>query len=425
VSLFESCCDSGGESSVSVCHQFDGVFMAQNYSHIDRRHLIATSILLPAANIPWPALALQIADAATGNEPPSEDGNADFANAWQLEQPGLVPVAGVPDVPETLVKELSRPRIASLSDLDRFVHSRTKSTFIRWFNQVVANRLEFKGKAINDEDAESNYRKFWSAYLIGRTVSPLVFFAYMSVFINERGGNLKSKTEGYGDKGAHPGISYLFDSVERKDAKGRIWRKKSYNVPSNWTAYRLFHDAAFISAHGALPGAEGLSNTRDLRWNGAVYPLDSITDSGQASVTMYIREADFFKFRGRGLIQTTWRGAYKKLVQEIRRYEGSSLLLRSYQRAWSSGSMDDICSRSTNFDWDSIFAEPSQFMICRAIDLHAADTNYNRLSADAGILNSGARTKGSVAYMGRCIGGSEQYGATLKARVRQLCLALS
>jgi hypothetical protein len=97
------------------------------------------------------------------------------------------------------------------------------------------------------------------------------FLAYMSIFINERNGDLVSKSELYGMKG-HPGISYLFDAFEITTSGGRSFRKASYNRGPNKLSGQSFVDGQFNTTHGGLPLSERLKDTDDPVWSGMVYP---------------------------------------------------------------------------------------------------------------------------------------------------------
>ncbi|MER8388349.1 hypothetical protein NKH14_23015 [Mesorhizobium sp. M1380] len=244
----------------------------------------------------------------------------------------------------------------------------------------------------------------------------------MSVFINEVEGRLVNRSEATGTKD-HLGISYLFDVVERTDPKtGRVWRKQSYNVGAlNRSAGLLFSDALFNKAHGSLALGSQLANTKDPVWYGSRYPVEIFAVSQKQSEVGYILEADFYKFRGRGLIQTTWRENYKKIIRFIKSYKGTSEVINEYKEQWSALSDDDACTVSTNSDWDSLFGDSGKAVLCEAIRIHANQGKYLPLASATDELNG--THKGSLVFIGNSIGGNG-YGQRLKGRVRQMCLAL-
>lgn len=354
---------------------------------------------------------------------PNELGRADFADAFRLERAGTFAlVADVRDIPGEVVEGLADVRFASAGDIDGYFRDRRGSGFIPWFNRSVAGRSEWAGKSVAAADAPANFTAYWDRSLSDASVGLFDFLAYMSVFINECDGNLVSVSERYGSA-EHPGLSYLFDGFRIQSANGREWSKKSYNLaPLNRTAGGLFRDALFDGAHGHLPPAASLRGTDDPVWDGTDYPKARMPTSADPRLTGYLQQADFFKFRGRGLIQTTWRANYRKLVDKVVRYTGDSEVLQGYARAWAGTDPDEACTRSTSADWDRLFSEPGKFLLCEAIRQHADDGRYFPLRANAYDLNGAG--SGSLQLMGNRIGGIG-YGLRLKARVRQLCLALA
>ena len=393
-----------------------------------------TAILGTISLFPSPTLAQQENGAPPRQEQPdahlddqhlvpNELGRADFANAFNLEQTsGVALVAAVPDISEDVIGSLSDIRFGAASDIDRYFNGRFRMSFIQWFNQSVANRSEWAGKSVTAAAAATNFSIYWEQVLSTSDIGLFDFLAYMSVFINECDGNLVSVSEGFGSAD-HPGLSYLFDSFQIRSSNGRVWRKKSYNTgPLNRTVADLITDDLFNKTHGSLPPAEALRGSTDPVWDAADYPKGTMPTSADLKLTGYLQQADFFKFRGRGLIQTTWRVNYKKLVQRVVQYTGDSPLLQGYKKIWTGMDVDDVCTMSTDADWDRLFAEPSRFLLCGAVKQHSDDGRYLPLKANAFDLNGGG--SGSLRFMGDRIGGTG-YGLRLKARVRQICLAMS
>jgi hypothetical protein len=353
--------------------------------------------------------------------PPAE-GYADFSGSWSsatADSPTFFAV--VPDIPGGLAEELSATRVRSADDITEFFRKRTGTTYIRWFNSNVAEKDAWVGKRMNDSAGE-DFTAFWSAYLAQRPINIFEFIAYMAVFANEAGGALRSKSEGYGAFD-HPGISYLFDTVYRNTADGTRWRKQTYNRgPGNRTAAALFNDPKYISAHSNLQYASQLSGSADPVWAKDVFPIGAYSHKGDP--TNFITEADFFKFRGRGLIQTTWRANYLPLVEFIRTYSGHDEVLAGYKDAWAGHSAQEVCTVSRSSDWDTIFSASSRAVLSYAVLKHSTLGGYLPLATTTAGANGRSALTGSVACMGRRIGGNELYGATLKRRVRQICTTL-
>jgi len=359
---------------------------------------------------------------STDNGVPPAQGYADFAGSWSsdvADSPTFFAV--VPDIPSGIVEELSATRFKASDEITEFFFKRVGTTYIKWFNANVAGKDAWTGKKM-DVSAEGDFTAFWNGYLAHRTLTAFELIAYMAVFANEAGGALRSKSEGYGAVD-HPGIAYLFDTVYRTTADGTRWRKQTYNrSPSNITAATLFNDTKYISAHSDLPFASQLARSTDATWAKDLFPVGHFPHS--ASPSNFITEADFFKFRGRGLIQTTWRANYLPIVEYIRAYVGSDAVLSHYKQAWLGRGGNEACTISRSADWDAIFESSSREVLSYAVVKHAAESKYLPLAATTAGANRKSDRPGSVACMGRRIGGNELYGATLKKRVRQICITL-
>jgi hypothetical protein len=157
-------------------------------------------------------------------------------------------------------------------------------------------------------------------------------------------------------------------------------------------------------------------------WAGSIYPQNRYPTNASAAGLIF--EADFAKFRGRGLIQTTWRSGYKRIIEWVQAYTGSDPTVSSYKTKWQDASSDTVASQTTNADWDSLFQSSSFEIPCVAVSLHNTSSgNYLNLSTDETVLlASGA---GSLVRMGQRISGSSAYGARFKDRVVQMRTALS
>lgn len=349
------------------------------------------------------------------------------------------------DLTPKFVTGVRSVRFADGAAIDAFFRERFRKGFVDWFNGSIAGRgawtVEFQGRilpvtigpprGVTPDKLKERFANFWdhAPALFGGPPSLLQFLSLMSIFINEVRGHLFSVTEAYGRTG-HPGVAYLFDAIPGL--------KVSYNNPNparpdNIPAGDLFHDPIFIAAHRERPLAARLTRTaKRSAWNGTNYALTGERTNGGDVETGFIAQADFMKFRGRGLIQTTWRSNYRKLVNYVAGYDGPTALLKDYAARWRGRDPDAVLTESSNEDWDALFGDPALEVVLKAIALHsAANADYLTLADSADGLNFVAasdaqlrQARGSIWHMGRRISGSGSYGRKFRGRVIELCNAL-
>jgi hypothetical protein len=334
------------------------------------------------------------------------------------------------------VDRLARVTFGNAKEINAHFGRTGSAGFAEWFNAQLGGKAPFvrPGKKLSpmtmpvSAGAKARFTTFWDGIPLAfdrRRITALDFAALTCITLNETGGDFVGHTEKAGKgRPGHPGLAYLFDRFELRP--GRF--KASYNTsPSNRTAGSLFNDPVFTRAHGALDPKGVLANHGDgwsRAWHGDTYPQAHFSTSETDPSTAFIRETDFYKFRGRGVIQTTHRESYKPFIRFIQGYTGGDPTLLGYKKRWAGLSADDAATVSTTKDWDTIFGVTE--ILARGLSFHADPSgagkgDYRTMSTDAALLQevpSASGTKkekwgrnGAIYSMGRRISGSYDYGA--------------
>lgn len=158
------------------------------------------------------------------------------------------------------------------------------------------------------------------------------------------------------------GLDYFFEA-NWHTPKGDLIRKKSYNkLSENRTAGALFADQDYLNAHQELLPTAGMTwGINDAAWRGDDYRATKAPTSVSLAETEFIRQADFYKFRGRGYIQTTNRANYRSLARLLR--QNLDLLPSphwSLVESWgpenaSDAALDTALTRSRDNQWNDLF----------------------------------------------------------------------
>jgi hypothetical protein len=298
-------------------------------------------------------------------------------------------------------------------DIDNFFRKFGFAGFTEWFNGNISKTSPWQknenGRSKDYSINKTTWEIIWSnlPLIFGRNSINLVEFICMnSIMTNETGGSFKpvSETINSSSNKVSPGIVYEYGT--------NSGTKKSYNtLPGNYSAYQCFNDSDYIIAHGTKGLANILKNTTNTSWQTNTFPLgfsglnleDETSSNGKSNG--FLIEADFFKFRGRGLIQTTSRPNYKSLIKFILSYTGNDNSILEIQKQWKAygNNEDKILTMSTNAQWDTLFLRTNYTVANYAVYTHNKNSgNYNQINASTSpsilqksILNMGSRVSGS------------------------------
>jgi hypothetical protein len=328
-------------------------------------------------------------------------------------------------VPSPVVQAAAAAHFRNGTEIVDFFRTATKTHFIDWFNAECSEKQAWSGKAIGStEEVKARFQQLWNnipAIFDSDSINLLQFVALMSILVNEVGRQLLPVTELCGNS-ACPGLAYAFNNI--------AGLKRSYNLgQGNKPAGDLFFDDQhFWEAHSHLPAASLVRSRPDDKelWNSAVYPQHLFPTSLDPAQSGFIQQADFFKFRGRGFIQVTWRANYKPLIVFVQNYGGDNSIILQYKSAWQSLDPDVVCTISSNHDWDTLFQQTDFLIASRAIGFHnRASKNYLQLSSDPDVLSAQSLTPGSFYNMGHRISGGDNYATLFSQRVAQVLNTLN
>ena len=349
------------------------------------------------------------------------------------------------DVSHAFVARAHARVFRNAAEIDRFFAGLTNggAGFIDWYNNNIGRHVPFadRGRIRDRARAQSRFQAFWQTPSIRTlydrdTVSLLEFVTLTCIAVNETGGALSGITEQCvpgkidTDGRLHRGLAYAFDRFTWRRQNGSLKGKRSYNAQNrlgNLTAGQCFANQDFIRAHGHLGMGSRLrtggSDGIDPRWNGVTYPADRYSTDEDHAANGFIMECDFYKFRGRGPIQVTGRGVYRRMVQVLLAWSGTNPVLNRYKSRWAAMDIEAALTTSTNADWAAIFGE-SEFLAMSVRSHSNGRGGYLTMSGDGAVfLSRTADLPGSASGMGRGIGGND-YVPRFRGRVMAMLNAI-
>lgn len=330
------------------------------------------------------------------------------------------------------IQKVKNEKMRNASEINAFIKKYTDGKYTdypTWFNTVIKGKT-FCGSPVVSKDWTSVWNLIipvvWNEYGTGG-INFLEFLCLDMIMYNETSGTYRPISEfvnGITNK-TRPGIAYTFDQIPDK--------KKTYNQAPNIQAGVLFSDAKFISRFGTLKFGDdpNVLKSKNDKWNGPSFPKElfpnNIQEAADPINPTFINQADFFKFRGRGLIQTTWRGGYKRLVNYILSYTGNDAVIQKWKGLFKKppygGDPETILTVSSNQDWDEIF-QTSTDLPPKAIQLHADNANKYQYFKD--LTKSRQQLEEKVAYVAYRVSGTKgEYVTIFQKRVYQILDALS
>jgi hypothetical protein len=340
-----------------------------------------------------------------------------------------------PDLTDAFITAALQHEFQNAKDINDFFVSASGKDFIDWFNAEHAAKGTFSktfGPAslrrditIAGSNLKANFEQFWNRLEIvfGKPKINLIeFVTLMTSPINEVNGNLTAIAEM--PQGAEV-LKYFYET-------------RAYNVQPNlnWTARTCFNDANYRVAHEK--NADGtkkkyaaeLAGVAGAEWDTTTFPA-TFSSNPSVAESGYIREADFYKFRGRGVIQITHRTAYRILIAYVLGYPdtGASAVIKKYRDDWKTNMSDTnkatmadkIASMTTNEHWTELFGDVE--LLCKSVKLFSDNKGkFLELGRTAAKLNS--EDAGSIYFVGRQIGWPDYGRSLFRPRVLQLLNSL-
>lgn len=298
---------------------------------------------------------------------------------------------------------------------------------LRKIGSFKKGALHIEGKTFNfqfNQMSREGFSSLWDGI-------PLIFGREEINVLEFLSLDLATHVEGYGDyqivsegEREEKTLNYFFEEIvvfNPKENKN-IRVKVSYNTSKrlgNLTAHDLFSNKIFKQAHHELLPTSNVGWTPDdPSWGKEDYSETHASSSLIDDSTSYIRQADFFKFRGRGYIQTTGRANYHNLANKLKeKIELIPSPLWSLVDSWHDNIVRAL-TESRDEDWTSLFKNTNCVVGHLAVENFSENGCLN-IGSDYQALNgSGA---GTVSNLGDQI---NSYGPALREAVKAILIQI-
>ncbi|SHI45469.1 peptidoglycan-binding domain-containing protein [Aquimarina spongiae] len=302
-------------------------------------------------------------------------------------------------------------RFRNSNDINIFFQQTTGQDFVDFFRSKVGGRNPYwkKRKIPSGITYKKNFNNIFNQIpvLYGeQSINLFQFLGLVSAMINETGGKFKPIRESNW-------VSLLGRLKYAYGTNGG--KKKSYNdSKSAKSVHQLIHDPDFVRAH-KTPGVR-LSYLRKFNWRGSTFPKVSLNDAE----VEFLCQCDVYKFSGLGLIQTTWRPAYKRIINYVLNYRGTNPRINNVKMNWRiHGNADKVADLSKYQEWEYLFQEPE--VASKAVFLHNQRSRYLSFSVSGLSYQRMLDKAGNIGYR---IGGTKRARDKVRNRVDQIIQAM-
>lgn len=305
--------------------------------------------------------------------------------------------------------------------------SNTNSTFSTFFNNKNSNKnhwgVRLDGRPASfviGKEGDDRLTKIFTNKNIKivtgyNDINIYQFLIMTAIMINETNALFKTDISEFGN------FKYMFSAIPNVKTSYNCSGVRPCSSLGNKSAYDLFHDSVFMN----LPARTNMYKPKDINddaWKGYIYPSGEPTGDAKTPSQIYkegglIAEADFYKFRGRGVIQLTGRSNYKlwfKFIIDNKSTLNMSSDSLAIVNGWGNNDLDTIATKITNTQLDTLFSD-----ISLAILLFKTHSSNKILVQMYNVQTPNEFIDLAFKY-GKSISGSGEYGNLFANRVFEI-----